>query len=71
MADEHDIRAIVEQFEKTVPPGDDAAAQVFFESVFPTLSQEMKDAFLREALVSAMERAAETESKNEDGVRGT
>ena len=46
------------KLEATVPPGDDAAAQAFFEEVFPNFPQELKEAFLREALTSALERAA-------------
>lgn len=56
--DEQDIKRIVEKFETSVPPGDDAAAQAFFEEVFPNFSQELKEAFLREALVRAIEQSA-------------
>lgn len=56
--EQFDIKSIVAKFEATVPPGDDAAAQAFFEEIFPNFSQEVKEAFLREALVSAIERAA-------------
>ncbi len=59
MNDDHDIKKIVARFEETVPPGDDAAAQAFFENEFPSFSEEVKQAFLREALVSAIESAAE------------
>ena len=62
--EEYAIKSIVAKFEATVAPGDDAAAQAFFEEVFPHFSQELKDAFLREALTSAIERAAnDTEVK--------
>jgi hypothetical protein len=57
--DENDIKEIVQKFEATVPPGDEEAARVFFEEVFPNFSQDLKDAFLREALVSAIEQSAE------------
>lgn len=56
---EFDIKQIVEKFEATVPPGDNAAAQQFFDEIFPHFSSDMKAAFLREALVSAIEEAAD------------
>jgi hypothetical protein len=58
MTDEFDIRNIVKRFEETVLPGDDAAAQLFFENEFPHFSEDVRQAFLREALVSAIESAA-------------
>jgi hypothetical protein len=58
MMNEIDIREIVARFEATVPPGDDAAAAAFFEKEFPNFSEDIRQAFLREALVSAIENAA-------------
>lgn len=55
--EDYDIKGIVAKFEATVPPGDDAAAQAFFEEIFPNFPQELKEAFLREALISALEKS--------------
>ncbi len=61
MNEKTDTELLIERFETEVPPGDDAAAQAFFEREFPNMTEEAKLAFLREALASALEATAEEE----------
>jgi hypothetical protein len=66
MNNELDIKEIVERFEATVAPGDDAGAQAFFEKEFPNFSEEAREALQKEALAGAIERAAEVLSAVND-----